>query len=94
MPVWRFVIGICSIVLLFACSSGSKPEQKQPIKPQPPPSPQSQAAATPAGPQPKLELPEKEFHAGTVKQGEIITHTFVLKNRGLGDLNIEKVKGS
>ena len=48
----------------------------------------------PQGPPPEIFFAESEFNAGTIKQGEVVEHTFVVKNRGLGALNIEKVKGS
>jgi hypothetical protein len=43
---------------------------------------------------PELFLVEPEYNAGKVKQGDVIEHTFVVQNRGLGQLNIEKVQGS
>lgn len=52
------------------------------------------AASQPSGPAPEIVIPADHFDAGKVKQGEIVKHTFVVQNRGLGTLNIEKVKGS
>jgi len=43
-----------------------------------------------AGPQ--MVLTENEFDAQTVKEGEIIKHTFSILNKGSGILEIEKVQ--
>jgi len=52
------------------------------------------AGSQPSGPAPEIVLLDDHFDAGKVKQGDIVKHTFVVQNRGLGTLNIEKVKGS
>jgi hypothetical protein len=54
----------------------------------------SPAAAASDQQAPKIFLVEPDYDAGKVKQGDLIKHTFVVQNRGLGQLNIEKVKGS
>lgn len=43
-------------------------------------------------PDPEMVLPEKVFHAGEVKENDIIEHTFTVRNRGDGPLEIKKVK--
>ncbi|MBN2358647.1 MAG: hypothetical protein JXR83_04290 [Deltaproteobacteria bacterium] len=52
------------------------------------------SGSKPGGPAPEIAIPEDHFDSGKVKQGEVVKHTFVVQNRGLGTLNIEKVKGS
>ncbi len=39
----------------------------------------------------RIEVPETEFHFGTVNQGEKVTHEFFLKNVGNSDLVIQRV---
>ena len=44
------------------------------------------------GPPPKMVLPEKEYDAGDVWHGEVVSHEFVIKNSGSGELKILKAK--
>jgi hypothetical protein len=46
-----------------------------------------------AGP-PRIELAETQSHAGRVRQGERIEHTFVFRNAGQRDLRISRVRPS
>ncbi|MFN7945605.1 MAG: DUF1573 domain-containing protein [Blastocatellia bacterium] len=43
-------------------------------------------------PQPHLSLAETEFNAGEVKQGDEVSHTFIVKNNGKANLEIKNVK--
>lgn len=45
-----------------------------------------------APPPPHLSLTETEFNAGEVKQGDEVSHTFIVKNNGKGNLEIKNVK--
>lgn len=45
-----------------------------------------------APPQPHLSLAETEFNAGEVKQGDEVSHTFIVKNNGKANLEIKNVK--
>jgi hypothetical protein len=44
--------------------------------------------------QPRISVSEEEWDFGKVTQGEKPTHIFIVKNRGEGDLIIERVKES
>ncbi|HWQ36285.1 MAG TPA: DUF1573 domain-containing protein [Blastocatellia bacterium] len=52
---------------------------------------QSQTAA-PGERQPKVSLAATEFNLGEVKQGEPVSHTFIIKNTGTANLEIRDVK--
>jgi len=43
---------------------------------------------------PKIEMLETSFNFGEMQQGESVTHDFILKNTGHGDLIISSAKGS
>jgi len=49
---------------------------------------QTQQGAPPA---PKLVIAQAEHNFGEVKAGEVVTHTFVVKNEGKADLLIKNV---
>lgn len=84
-----------SLLLLVACRPRVDPD-RPPATATQPAAAAGQAATQPVdqGPPPKLFLVESRHDAGKVRQGEPIRHTFVVKNNGLGQLNIEKVQGS
>jgi hypothetical protein len=42
--------------------------------------------------EPVVEIPAPRYDAGTHWQGEVVTHTFELKNSGNGELKILRVK--
>ena len=44
--------------------------------------------------QPVIEFSSESYNAGTIKQGDIIEHTFEFTNKGDEDLLIEKVTSS
>ena len=50
-------------------------------------------AAAPTGPVGKVEIKETIFDAGSVDRGSDVSHSFMLKNIGLGDLTIEAKPG-
>jgi len=52
--------------------------------------PDASAAVGAAG-TPALEVPEAQFDFGEVIEGESYVHDFVIRNRGTGVLEIEKV---
>lgn len=86
--------GIFVCGLLLACPPQPLPSHQRPGG-QPEAAPVAgERPAQPQGPQPKIEFSARELDAGTIQQGESIHHVFVVKNRGLGELNIEKVHGS
>ncbi len=41
---------------------------------------------------PKIVIPQPTFEAGKVVEGDQITHTFIIKNKGDKDLVIKSVK--
>ena len=43
---------------------------------------------------PQIYFEKRSYNAGEVKQGHKIEHEFIVKNKGLAELNIQKVKGS
>lgn len=45
-------------------------------------------------PQPVIQIPEVEHDWGEVLQGNLVSHSFVVKNRGTGPLRILKVKSN
>ncbi len=90
----KWLVLTCVLVLVGAlggCQPSGQPADDD--KPAAPP-PSSPAAAASDQQAPKIFLVEPEYDAGKVKQGDVVKHTFVVQNRGLGQLNIEKVKGS
>lgn len=44
------------------------------------------------GNQPSLVIEQNLFDAGEVWEGDIVTHSFIVKNTGKGELNISNVK--
>ncbi len=46
------------------------------------------------GPAPKISFPEISYDFGTINQGEIVSHTFVVKNTGDAPLELIRAKGS
>jgi hypothetical protein len=51
------------------------------------------AVETPTGPTGTLELQETAYDAGKVARGDSVSHTFLLKNIGKGDLTVEAKAG-
>ena len=45
-----------------------------------------------SGDQPEIVIEAKEYDAGEVYEGEEVVHTFKVKNKGKGELHINKVK--
>jgi len=45
------------------------------------------------GPPPVISCAQKEHDFGTAVQGESVTHTYTLKNKGKGVLKIERARG-
>jgi hypothetical protein len=41
---------------------------------------------------PAIFIPQPTYNAGKIVEGKILTHTFVIKNRGTQDLVIRNVK--
>ena len=46
------------------------------------------------GDAPKISSAQPVFNYGSVKQGEVVEHTFAIANTGTRDLHIERAKGS
>jgi hypothetical protein len=94
MEMRKWLVLIC-ILILAGALGGCEPSVLPAGDGQP-------AAAAPSSPAevssdqqaPKLFLVEPEYDAGKARPGDVVKHTFVVQNRGLGQLNIEKVKGS
>ena len=51
------------------------------------------AAGPDAVPSPSLETEELVYDAGKVSRGETVTHAFLLKNVGTGDLSVDAKPG-
>ena len=56
-----------------------------------PPADKKQLSDTAEEVLPEIFLETKEYDSGSVYEGEIVTHTFAVKNKGKGDLLIQKV---
>jgi len=41
---------------------------------------------------PEIFIETTEYDAGVVYQGTIVSHSFIIKNKGKGDLHIKKVR--
>ena len=54
----------------------------------------SSATQNNTGPQPRILVSEEEWDFGKVTQGEKLTHIFIVKNGGEGDLIIDSLKES
>ena len=67
--------------------------QANPAEPTPTPAPTPAAVVVPSGPVGKLEIKETIFDAGKVERGTDVSHAFVLKNIGLGDLTVDAKPG-
>ena len=86
---------LISILILAGMLGGCEPSLQPGGEGQPAAAALSPSAEVSSDQQaPKLFLVEPEYDAGKVRKGDVVKHTFVVQNRGLGQLNIEKVKGS
>jgi len=56
-----------------------------------PPKPADQATQ-PQGPPPKAEISSMEFDAGDINKGDVIKHDFIVTNKGVGTLEIQRVQ--
>ncbi|MBF0529372.1 MAG: hypothetical protein HQK55_08895 [Deltaproteobacteria bacterium] len=56
-----------------------------------PPASGQPAAPAPTGPQPELVISEQAFDFGLVQPDTIVTHDFMVENKGRGELVIESV---
>jgi len=54
----------------------------------------SSATQNNTGPQPRILVSEEKWDFGKVIQGQKLTHIFIVKNGGEGDLIIDSLKGS
>lgn len=90
MKVTQFIILLISLVIV-SCSSSTQEKEittelvKSPLTA----SEEKQEVKTP-----NLEINETSFDFGEITQGESVTHDFVIKNTGEGDLIISAAKGS
>jgi hypothetical protein len=50
-------------------------------------------AAAPTGPTGTLEIKETTWDAGTIERGAALSHSFLLKNIGKGDLTVDAKAG-
>ena len=75
-----------ALVLVAGASFAETPAPAQPAAPAP--------AAAASGPAPKLVIEETTFNKGDIPKGEAVTHDFVVRNTGKGDLLILEVKPS
>ena len=53
---------------------------------------ESQQKETPAQTYPKISFDATNYDAGEVWEGEKVSHTFIVRNKGTAQLNIAKVK--
>jgi hypothetical protein len=53
---------------------------------------ESQKAKTSGANQPAMVIEQRMFDAGDVWEGDMVTHSFVVKNTGKAELNISNVK--
>lgn len=89
-------------VLLVNCQSGNKDVRQearqnvesgvQPANPNV--DPNATAAPAPTGPTTAIEFAETTFDFGTVKEGEMVSHTYKFKNTGSEPLIFSDAKGS
>lgn len=77
---------LAALGVLWACKGGVQPASE------PAGGPAAGATATGQGPAISCEEPTWEF--GTVAEGEVVRHTFVVKNAGAAPLKIESARGS
>lgn len=56
--------------------------------------PNAVAATVPSGPTTTIQFMEEEYNFGTIKQGEVVSHTFKFKNTGSEPLIITDAKAS
>lgn len=59
-----------------------------------PADPNAVAATVPSGPTTTIQFMEEEFNFGSIKQGEVVSHTFKFKNTGSEPLIITDAKAS
>jgi hypothetical protein len=53
---------------------------------------ESQKGKTSGGNQPSILIEQRIFDAGDVWEGDMVTHSFIVKNTGKAELNISNVK--
>lgn len=93
------------VLLLVNCQSGNKDVRQEArqniegtgaVQPANPADPAAGATAVPAptGPTTTMEFAETTFDFGTVKDGEMVSHTYKFKNTGSEPLILSDAKGS
>ena len=93
------------VLLLVNCQSGNKDVRQEArqniegtgaVQPSNPADPTAGATAVPAptGPTTTMEFAETTFDFGTVKDGEMVSHTYKFKNTGSEPLILSDAKGS
>lgn len=82
--MFRFRIIIISIFMALALAIGAQAAEKKPVSPLP-------ETKVPTGPPSRAMFPEKKFDFGMVKPDQTVSHDFMVKNEGPGDLIIQKV---
>lgn len=87
--------GLCFLVASFYLGiwngSTSIAQEKSAIS-KPPPVEKKQTSEVSDEKQPEIFLETTEYDGGIVYEGTTATHTFIVKNKGKGDLLIKKVK--
>lgn len=78
---WVTVVAVLLFIPLLIAQQGAI--QKDP--------PQTTGAPANSGPPPKAVFTETKHTFGEVQRGEVLTHTFTVKNEGKSDLLISKV---
>ena len=79
-----FFLGIVPLSPSFAQEKTAIATKKEGVKKQP-----SEAASAN---QPEIRIETKEYEAGEVYVGNEVVHSFIVKNKGKGELLINKVK--
>jgi len=90
MKAFTFVLGILLVVAFYSCNNdNSKTGGEYNID-----NPSSADGNENNGGLPTIDFDETEYNFGTVIQGEKVSHSFVFKNNGDGNLIISNVKAS
>lgn len=84
------IICVATNLLLLPQLNAQEPKIKVTVQPKQAESNQGKAAASEK--QPAIAFDATQFDAGEVWEGDIVTHSFVVKNTGKAELTISQVR--
>jgi len=89
---FSLLIIVCVMVGFVLLPHLNAQEPKIKINAQPKKADSPPVKAVPGGKQPAITFDAIQFDAGEVWEGDIVTHSFIVKNTGKAELSISNVK--